>query len=604
MMDRRLGRVAGSLLVLAAALALPVAVVVTAIPAAADTVVDGCTIVSNPTPTNFTDCPNTVFPSANLHDDNLSYANLAGSSFAQCGNPDTSPPCTSSDLSNADLFHADLEGVSFADCQSGGPEDQSCGAASLQEANLQGADLGGAHLWSALQQAFGPVEANFEYANLTNANLAGADTDEYVDFTGANLSGANLTNDTLADTLTDANLTDANLTGATFYETLGYPTPAILTGANFTGTILVPPNQSATATGPTGATVTWSTPAALPGATPGSCTPPSGSTFPLFTSTVTCQVVDGHNDVATGTFQVTVQPTSQYSTRVAVPANGATLSGSTYLDALAGDTAGITKVVFELSGGTLSDQVVATGSPSLYGWLVQWNSATVPNGTYSLQSVATDAANNTSTSAPVSVTITNAAPTTTVLLPSNGATVSGSTYLDASATSGVTNVAYELSGGPSNLSDQVIATAAATYYGWLATWNTTSVPNGTYSLQSVASAGGGPSGTSAAVSITVANTAPTTTVLVPANGASLSGTATVLDASAGSGVTSVTYELSGGPSNLNDQVIATATPTYYGWYAPWNTTSVPDGTYSLQSVAAYSGGVSGTSPPVSVTVAN
>jgi hypothetical protein len=38
--------------------------------------------------------------------------------------------------------------------------------------------------------------------------------------------------------------------------------------------------------------------------------------------------------------------------------------------------------------------------------------------------------------------------------------------------------------------------------------------------------------------------------------------------------------------------------------ATWNTASVPDGTYSLTSVASYAGGVSGTSAPVSVTVAN
>jgi hypothetical protein len=39
-------------------------------------------------------------------------------------------------------------------------------------------------------------------------------------------------------------------------------------------------------------------------------------------------------------------------------------------------------------------------------------------------------------------------------------------------------------------------------------------------------------------------------------------------------VTTVTYELSGGPSNLSDQSIATGSPTYYGWLAQWNTTAV------------------------------
>ena len=69
-------------------------------------------------------------------------------------------------------------------------------------------------------------------------------------------------------------------------------------------------------------------------------------------------------------------------------------------------------------------------------------------------------------------------------------------------------------------------------------------------------------------------------------------------------MTNVTFELSGG--TLSDQLIATATPTYYGWLAQWNTTSVPNGTYTLQSVAYYSRYLasSGTSAPVTITVAN
>ena len=51
-------------------------------------------------------------------------------------------------------------------------------------------------------------------------------------------------------------------------------------------------------------------------------------------------------------------------------------------------------------------------------------------------------------------------------------------------------------------------------------------------------------------------------------------------------------------------MIATGTPTIYGWLASWNTTSVANGTYTLQSVASYAGGVSGTSPGITVTVSN
>ena len=57
----------------------------------------------------------------------------------------------------------------------------------------------------------------------------------------------------------------------------------------------------------------------------------------------------------------------------------------TYLDAAAYDAPGvsITKVVFELNG-----QVIATATPTIYGWLAQWNTTNVASGIYDLVSVA------------------------------------------------------------------------------------------------------------------------------------------------------------------------------------------------------------------------
>lgn len=197
----------------------------------------------------------------------------------------------------------------------------------------------------------------------------------------------------------------------------------------------------------------------------------------------------------------------------------------------------------------------------------------------------------------------NQPPATAVLIPSGGATVSGSAaLLDASASSaaGIASVTYEVSGN--GLTDQVIATGTLTYYGWLAQWNTTAVPNGTYDLVSVATDTVAESTTSAPVSVTVHNPPPTTTVLIPSGGATLSGSAALLDASASPNVTSVTYELTGG--TLTNQLIATGTPTLYGWLVEWNTMTVPNGTYDLNSVASYAGGVSGTSAPITIKVSN
>jgi hypothetical protein len=121
-------------------------------------------------------------------------------------------------------------------------------------------------------------------------------------------------------------------------------------------------------------------------------------------------------------------------------------------------------------------------------------------------------------------------------------------------------------------------------------------------LNSVATSGG-LTGTSPGITVTVNNPPPTTSVFLPSNGATVSG-GQYLDASASPGTTQVQYEVSGGPNNYVNQVIAGSTPTYVGWIGGWNTKSVPNGTYTLNSVASYAGGVSGTSLPITVTVNN
>jgi hypothetical protein len=196
----------------------------------------------------------------------------------------------------------------------------------------------------------------------------------------------------------------------------------------------------------------------------------------------------------------------------------------------------------------------------------------------------------------------NNPPTTSVVLPSNAASLAGSTYLDAFAADygTLTKVEFHLTGG--SLHQALIAPATPTIYGYLSLWNTTSVPNGTYVLQSEAYDAAGLSAFSNGVTVTVNNPPPSTAVLAPSDGSTIKGNSVVLDAGATSGVSHVTFELTGG--SLTNAVIATATPTVYGWLAQWNSQSVPDGTYTLQSVASYAGGVSGASPGITVTLAN
>ena len=185
---------------------------------------------------------------------------------------------------------------------------------------------------------------------------------------------------------------------------------------------------------------------------------------------------------------------------VIIPSNGATLSGSTYLDASATNA---TSVEFLLFGGNgYWFYVVGTATPTYYGWLYSWDSTTVPNGSYVLLSEAFGSGGSAFSSG-VSITVNNAPPpATSVIIPSNGATLSGSTYLDAFATN-ATSVEFLLFGG-NGYWFYVVGTATPTYYGWLYSWDSTTVPNGSYVLLSEAFGSGG-SAFSSGVSITVNN---------------------------------------------------------------------------------------------------
>ena len=91
---------------------------------------------------------------------------------------------------------------------------------------------------------------------------------------------------------------------------------------------------------------------------------------------------------------------------------------------------------FEISGGpnSLSDQSIGTATATFFGYLVSLNTLDYPNGTYTIQSVANDDQGLSTTSTPLSVTIENP-PATSVVFPSSGATIQGSTFLDADASS-------------------------------------------------------------------------------------------------------------------------------------------------------------------------
>jgi len=118
-----------------------------------------------------------------------------------------------------------------------------------------------------------------------------------------------------------------------------------------------------------------------------------------------CSTVGGQSTVGGAS---NVCPVPPPTTSVLVPSPGAAVSGTKVtLDAAASASygVGITKVQFVLTGGTLNKAVVGTATRTLYGYIDEWNSTSVPSGIYTLQSLATDGAGNTAYSAGISVTV-------------------------------------------------------------------------------------------------------------------------------------------------------------------------------------------------------
>jgi thermitase len=95
------------------------------------------------------------------------------------------------------------------------------------------------------------------------------------------------------------------------------------------------------------------------------------------------------------------------TTSMVIQSNGATLSGNTTLDAKASDNVKVTRVEFHLTGDSNNDELIAVATPTPYGWLGQWDTTSVPNGTYTLNSVAYEAAGNVGRSANVNITVQN-----------------------------------------------------------------------------------------------------------------------------------------------------------------------------------------------------
>lgn len=93
-------------------------------------------------------------------------------------------------------------------------------------------------------------------------------------------------------------------------------------------------------------------------------------------------------------------------TSIITPTGGATVSGVVNLDAVSIGPK-VTAVDFLASGGRYHDAKIGGAGLSPVGWASQWQTTSVPNGTYEITSVGYNAAGQSSRSASVTVRVKN-----------------------------------------------------------------------------------------------------------------------------------------------------------------------------------------------------
>lgn len=182
-------------------------------------------------------------------------------------------------------------------------------------------------------------------------------------------------------------------------------------------------------------------------------------------------------------------------------------------------------------------------------------------------------------------------PTVAFATPAGGSTVQNRVTVSVSASDnvGVTQVRFYLNNQLLGAED-----TAAPYQ---VSWNTASVPNGSYAL-TAAARDADANEVATSITVTVANDGkPTVSLTSPASGTTARGTV-VLSASASDdvGIASVRF--------LVDSVAVGDADVVAPYQAAWVTTTAADGTHTVTAVARDTVGNEVTASPVTVTVAN
>ena len=268
------------------------------------------------------------------------------------------------------------------------------------------------------------------------------------------------------------------------------------------------------------------------------------------------------------------------------PIDGSVVAGvvTIQVDATdAEDAPGSLSVEVSINGGTW--QPAAYNSGTGY-YELSWDTRAITDGPVTIDSGATDSANNTRNASQATVTVDNTAPSASITSPTQGTTVSATVDVAASASdaiSGVAQVEFLVDGS------SIGGDATAPYAVF---WNTAGFPDGSHSLTATATDNAGHAATSDPVTVTVDNTPPTVAIRNPADASTVSGTVTVqIDATdilVTAGALTVEWNADGGawqPATYNNGT---------GYYeAIWDTTAVANGSLSVYARATDNGGNTG-----------
>ncbi len=187
-----------------------------------------------------------------------------------------------------------------------------------------------------------------------------------------------------------------------------------------------------------------------------------------------------------------------------------------------------------------------------------------------------------------------APPNISITSPANGAALSGPVTISASvaAASGIRSVQFQVDGV--SLGTPLISAP------YSISWNTNNATNGSHTITAVAVDLVGNSTTSTGVAVTVSNKVvppPTVSLTSLASGAVLTGSVTIAATASGQlSIASVQFKIDG----INVGGAVSASP----YSILWNTTGATNGKHTITAVATDSGGNTGTSSGISVTVNN